>query len=239
MNELKLVLEKASNDRLKDFSDIMTKQWNELLSDTKEYKEGYPNNLTLAIPQMAWMFLLYGGYDIANIFRGLEGPSLHTVECKVARKLKVTFDPKSSCEDIEKCILNTILERSFNNMSEEELKKLLDEMEIHNYGFKKQTMIAALLYAFRAGGFFSYQLLVIITNYICRAILGRGLTLGANAALTRLTNLYLGPVGATMIVLLTIKDFTAPAYRVIIPGVILIALMREEQKYLTNNALVA
>lgn len=69
MNELKLVLEKASNDRLKDFSDIMTKQWNELLSDTKEYKEGYPNNLTLAIPQMAWMFLLYGGYDIANINR--------------------------------------------------------------------------------------------------------------------------------------------------------------------------
>lgn len=233
------LIQNAPNDRIKMLVDIQKKQLNERLSFNQAFQNTYPNNLGQYAPLIVDSFLLYGGNDIANLLRGIKGPSYHSVLCKVGRKLKANFNRNADDELIEECILYKVIEKYFGAMSDEDLKKILEEMEIHSFGGGKQAMLAAILYAFRAGGFTSYKILVILANYVCRMVLGRGLTFAANAALTRLTCSWLNPAVATIIGILTVKDLTGPAYRVIIPSVILIALMRAEQKYLSDHSEVA
>jgi uncharacterized protein YaaW (UPF0174 family) len=124
-----------------------------------------------------------------------------------------------------------ILEDALEKMSPEELKELADSIGLKNtQGFTPQAMTGMFQAIFRAGGFKSYQLTLIIVNAILKAILGRGLSLGANAALTRTMAILTGPIGWVITGLWTAIDIAGPAYRVTIPAVIEVAALR--QKYL-------
>ena len=66
-----------------------------------------------------------------------------------------------------------------------------------------------------------------------KAILGRGLSLAGNAALTRTMSVQLARIGWTITGLWTAIDIAGPAYRVTIPAVIHVAVLR--QKYLYDE----
>jgi len=124
-----------------------------------------------------------------------------------------------------------ILEDALEKMSPNELKELADSIGLKNtQGLTPQAMTGMFQAIFKAGGFKSYQLTLIIVNAILKAILGRGLSLGANAALTRTMAILTGPIGWVITGLWTAIDIAGPAYRVTIPTVIEIAALR--QKYL-------
>ncbi len=59
---------------------------------------------------------------------------------------------------------------------------------------------------------------MIIANAILKAILGRGLTIAGNAALTRTMAVLTGPIGWVITGLWTAIDIAGPAYRVTIPN---------------------
>lgn len=86
--------------------------------------------------------------------------------------------------------------------------------------------MAAVQSAIKLGGFASYKVAVIVANAVARALLGRGLSFAANAALTRWIGVFAGPIGWAVTIAWTALDIAGPAYRVTIPAVIQIAYMR-------------
>ena len=68
-----------------------------------------------------------------------------------------------------------------------------------------------------------------MTNAVARPILGKGLTLAANAALTRTMGLVAGPVGIALTAIWTAYDLAGPAYRVTVPAVLYVAMLRLKQ----------
>lgn len=79
-----------------------------------------------------------------------------------------------------------ILEDSIDKLSPDELQILARDLGMKNFsGITPQTLTGIFQTVFQLGGFKSYQYTLIIANYIMKAILGRGLNLAGNTALTR------------------------------------------------------
>ncbi len=64
---------------------------------------------------------------------------------------------------IEENMLSSILQKSLEKMSGEEIRELCDELGVKNTNkLGKQVLIASVLTLFRMGGFKSYQLALIV-----------------------------------------------------------------------------
>lgn len=152
----------------------------------------------------------------------------------VCGKMKVNFNKNSSVETIENNLLMKILDDALDKMSPGELKELALATGNKNINTPtKEVMIATFQAVFRAGGFKSYQLTLIIVNAISKALIGRGLSFAGNAALTRTMSILTGPIGWAIMGLWTAIDIAGAAYRVTIPAVINVAVLR--QKYLYDT----
>lgn len=200
----------------------------ESLTSNELYKEFYPQHqkyLHLILEE----FQRFGGHSFANLVRG-KGVLYREILCDVCNKCKVNYNKKSSIITIEQNLFMKILEDSMEKMSADELKELATEFNLSG-AYTKQAIIGSLQIAIRAGGFLSYKLALIVANAIAKAIIGRGLSLAANAALTRTLSIFAGPVGWAITGLWTASDLAGPAYRVTIPAVIEIAFLRQEKQY--------
>ncbi len=206
-------------------------RFTEELTLTEEYKKYYPDH------NKYWQLIAaeiqcFGANTIATIFRGGKGVLYKEVLTDVCDKLKVNYNENSSVERIEECLLMKILQDALEHMSPAELKQLALEVGLKNINnLTPQTMTAIFQAVFRAGGFKSYQLTVIIVNAILKAIIGRGLSLAANATLVRAMSILTGPIGWAITALWTLIDFAGPAYRVTIPAVIIVAALRKKYLY--------
>jgi uncharacterized protein YaaW (UPF0174 family) len=206
------------------------KRYTEELSEADGYKQYNPEHVKYW-KNIAEELQRFGGNSFVNVLRLGEGVLYKEILMDVCDKLKVNYNKNSSAEKIETNLLMKILEDALEKMSPEELKELADSIGLKNtQSFTPQVMTGMFQAIFRAGGFKSYQLTLIIVNAILKAILGRGLSLGANAALTRTIAILTGPIGWVITGLWTAIDIAGPAYRVTIPAVIEVAALR--QKYL-------
>ncbi|HGS8439186.1 TPA: DUF3944 domain-containing protein [Neisseria lactamica] len=209
------------------------KRFTEELSESSAYKEYYPDH------HQYWKLIAaeiqcFGANTFATLLRGGEGILYKEVLTDVCGKLKVNYNNSSSVEKIETHLLMKILEDSIEKLSHSELQDLARNLGLKNFsGITPEALVGIFQAVFRAGGFKSYQLTLIIVNYIMKAILGRGLSLAGNAALTRTMSVLAGPIGWTITGLWTAIDIAGPAYRVTIPAVIHVAVLR--QKYLYDE----
>lgn len=73
----------------------------------------------------------------------------------------------------------------------------------------------------------AYKIALIVANAIAKAILGRGLSLAANAGIVRTISIFAGPIGWLITGLWAAMDIAGPAYRVTIPAVIQVAFLRQ------------
>ena len=113
------------------------------------------------------------------------------------------------------------------NMPEEKRMELVKDMDLKVTGFSSQAIMIAVQTGLRAGGFLSYQITIIVANYVARLVLGRGLTLATNAALTRGLSFLIGPIGWAVTGVWTVFDITGPAMRVTLPACVIIACLRK------------
>ena len=121
-----------------------------------------------------------------------------------------------------------ILEDAIDKMSPEERAELAREFGIANTGnITGEALTAIFIGVFKAGGFKSYQLTVIIVNAVLKALLGKGLTLAGNAMLMRVASILTGPIGWALTGAWTAIDIAGAAYRVTVPAVIEIAFLRK------------
>lgn len=224
-------LAKCHNDDLKVLTDYLTtdkdgkERITEGLTSTEAYKICYPDKLNDIWDDVAHELQLFGGNTLLNIFRG-HGVPYREILIDVCKKMKVNFNKDAKIELIEDSLLRKCLEDSIENMSAEDLQQLVLSMNIKTANYSKETMVAALQVAIRMGGFTSYKIAVVVANAVCKALLGRGLTVVANAALTRYMAIFAGPIGWLLLSIWTAIDIAGPAYRVTIPCCIQIAYMR-------------
>ncbi len=193
---------------------------------TAKYERYYPDRLQKCTQEIATELQTFGGNTIANTLRGGHGVPYCEILGDVCGKVGAKTTGSMSTEEKERALLFHLLEQSMQKMSQEERNALLDGLKIKGTNFAKQGVAAALQAAVIQGGFASYQVAVIVANAVAKAVLGRGLTFGANAALTRAIGVCAGPIGWIVTGLWTIVDLAGPAYRVTIPSCVHIAYMR-------------
>ena len=190
MNNLDF-LYRASNDDLRLLCDIVVKdkhgnfRMTEDLSSTQTFKRNYPNNIKEMLPELVDEFRRFGGNSFANFFRG-NGPEYSEILRDVAHRNKVSFNKHNSDEQIEQYLLQKLFDDSINGASNDELKEMMKELGYPTTNFTRQVAIATLMTAWKAGGFQSYILLVSVVNAVMKFLIGRGLSLAANAAMTRM-----------------------------------------------------
>ncbi len=174
----------------------------------------------------------FGANTFATMFRGGKGVLYKEVLMDVCDKMKVNYSKDSSAEKIENNLLMKILTDALEKMTPAELKELAEAVGIKNVSaMNAEAFVGVFQAVFRAGGFKSYQLTLVIVNAILKALIGRGLSFAGNAALTRTMAVLTGPIGWIITGIWTAVDIASPAYRVTIPSVIQIAALRQKHLY--------
>lgn len=114
----------------------------------------------------------YGGNSFMNFFRD-EGVLYKEILCDACDHLKVNYNKKSDTTLIEENMLSSILQKSLEKMSDEEIRELCDELGVKNTNkLGKQALSTAALTLFRMGGSHSYALAVSVADAMVRQTLG-------------------------------------------------------------------
>ena len=226
------LLRRASNEQLAPLVEYVTKttrgrgRFTEYLTTTKAYGAHYPNH-SAYVDEIAAEIQTFGGNSIANIFRG-SGVPYRKIVGNVAKRVKANFHASADVGTIEQQVLLTLLEKAYEKMSEDERRELLRGLGVEGAsGLPAALPIMAIQASIRVAGFAAYRLAVIVANAVARALLGRGLSVAANAALTRAIGVVAGTIGWALTALWTAIDVARPAYRVVIPCVVQVALIRQ------------
>ncbi len=193
------------------------------------YKRFYPDHIEYVEEIMAEL-QCYGANSIMTILRVGKGVLYKEILCDVCDKAKVNYNKKSPVEHIENELLLKFLTQAIESdeMDLSELESIAKDAKISTAkGFTKQGAIVAMQGTVRAGGFMSYQLALTVTNAVVKQVLGRGLSLAANAGLTRAISVFAGPIGWVLTGLWTAFDIAGAAYRVTMPAVIQVAFLRK------------
>jgi uncharacterized protein YaaW (UPF0174 family) len=206
-------------------------RFTEELTTSDEYKTHHPDHKQYW-RSIAAEIQCFGANSFATMLRGGEGVLYKEVLTDVCDKMKVNYNKDSSVEKIENNLLMKILTDAIENMTPEELKELAESTGVKNTsGITPEAMVGIFQAVFRAGGFKSYQLTLIIVNAVMKALIGRGLSFAGNAALTRTMAVLTGPIGWVITGLWTAIDIAGPAYRVTIPAVIQVSVLRQKCLY--------
>jgi uncharacterized protein YaaW (UPF0174 family) len=222
------LLRKCTNEDLDPLVQyILQKGWlSSELETTDVYKANQPNHTAYA-DEICSEIQRFGGHTFANLFRGGEGAAYKSIVCAVAKRFKVNFNKEREVEVIEEQILLKILEKAWEKMSDEEKAELVKASGAKSTNVGKQFPVAAFQAIFKAGGFKSYQIMLSIAAAVSKFIFGRGPSLAFMAGLCKWAKVLTGPIGWAITGVWTLFDLGSPAYRVTVPCVIHIAMLRQ------------
>lgn len=227
-------LGKMSSPDLNDLVDCLTKdkdgetRLTEELTMSEPYKKHHPDHAQYW-HAIAAEIQCFGANSLVTVLRGGKGVLYREVLTDVCDKVSVKYDAKATTADVEDALLIKLLGDALEKMPEADRTEFAKIVGITNLKtFTPAGLTAALQVAFKAGGFQSYQLTLIIANAISRALLGRGLALAANATLVRTASLLAGPVGWALTGAWTVVDIAGPASRITMPSVIQVAVLRRK-----------
>lgn len=237
-DDLVPLLRKCDNDELSTLVEYIT-QKGKITSELKKtniYKKYNPEHRCYA-DEIAAEIQKFGGNTLTNVVRRGKGVQYKEIVCDVADRLKVNYNKKQDVGFIETQICLKILEKSWEQMTDEEKRELLKDVSDK---YKKGKIPDALpVGAFQAiirhGGFKSYQVALKITLNVASAfakhILKKKLSLEIMQIVAKFTTkglkIFAGPIGWTVTTIWTVLDVASPAYRVTVPCVVHIAILRQ------------
>lgn len=211
------------------------KRWTEELTENERFKKHNPDH------HQYWELIgaeiqCYGANTFLTLLRGGKGVKYKEILIDVCDKMKVNYNKKASTETIEGNLLMKIVTDAIDKMSPEELKKLATTTGIKNTNdITPQAMVGAFQAIFRAGGFKSYQLTVMVVNTILKATIGRGLSFTVTGPMMQAAKIFSGPIGWAVTGVWAAYDISGAAYRVTIPAVIQVAALRQKYQYDRNT----
>ena len=229
-------LGEMKSDDLHDLVESITKdkdgstRYTEELTGKEIYKKNYPEHVKYW-KDVAAEIQCFGANSLATMLRGGQGVPYREILMDVCNKMKVNYNKSQAIDSIENQLLIKLLGDAMEKMSESERAEFAKVVGLNAAKtFSPEGLMAAAQAAFSAGGFQSYRIALIVANGVSRALLGRGLTLAANAALTRTLGIISGPIGWAITGALTAIDLAGPAFRVTLPAVIHVALLRKKHQ---------
>lgn len=211
-----------------------------LYLDSK-YSTCYPNNMKSMWQPIAEELQKFGGHSgVYWLLRGNQGVLYREILIDVCKRQKVKgIDFKnSSVSAIENAFLQRTMELAIEKMSEVERREFVQGLRnvrglgdiIKDWATSKQRLIDVTKIIFKQGGFQSYVLTLQIVNGISKAVLGRGLAVGANAALMKYLGSFMsGPVGVVFAAVTTVWGIMGPNKDASLKGVTLVAYMRKKK----------
>jgi len=208
--KLRLTESITSNDLYKKFSPQHSKYWELIAGELQSF----------------------GGNSFVNAFRG-GGVQYKEILCEVCDKMGVNYNKNSNVINIEQNLFMKILEDSMKDMSAEELKSIVEELNLKTQTYTSQAVMAALQVSIKQSGIFAYKMSLIIVNAVLKALFGRGLSFVGNQLMLKSISAFAGPIGWVITAAWTAFDVAGPAFRVTIPAVIQVAFLR--QQYINKN----
>lgn len=171
----------------------------------------------------------FGASSFVTILRRGKGVEYKEVLMDVCTAIKVNYNKDSIVEKIESLLLMKIITDALEEMSSEKLRELAEAIgEVIPNDATTKVMIEIFRGIFRVGGLKSYQLTLIIINAVLKALIGRGLSYSSDKELTRTMAILAGPSGWVISRLWADIDEAGSAYRVSIPSLIHVAVLRQK-----------
>ena len=194
--------------------------WLEIDENYKFYKPDHTKYVDAIIAD----YQTFGGNTVANTFRGYGVPYWEILKDVCGNQDVPVGDEKF--QTMEANLLEKSLKGMWERLDEDQRRQIASEIGGSSFsigGVGTEAMLAA----FRMGGFASYKLTLMLVNGLVKVVLGRGLSFGANMALTKTLSIVTGPIGWAIGGLWTAVDIASPAYRVTVPATIYIAALRK------------
>lgn len=225
----------CENDDLRTLCDILTYnnkgeyRLSEQLTDTDAYLNFYPDRMNLMATEIAEELRKFGSNTVRTIWHGGEADSYETIVRRVCKRMGVMVDDFDDTVTMERELLTTICEQATYKMSDETLRSMADKAGIPHKNLNHQMLISVLLLAIRSNTYLLTEMLYYVTSQIASMLLGRWISMMSMSFVGRYLGMAAGPIGWTLLAGWTLSDIASPAYRVMIPAVIMVASMRFRQ----------
>ena len=205
-------------------------RYTEELTKRELYKK-YPNQHSKYWRDISAEIQCFGANSFATLFRQGQGVLYREILEDVCDTCKVEHEKSQSIGSVEDALLVKLVGEATKGMSNEELENFSKIAGLNAAkDLTPEGIAVAAQIAIMAGGTQAYRLALLIANYITRILLGRGLTIAGSASLSRTLGVMTGPVGWIATGAWTAIDIASPAFRVTLPAVIQIALLRKKYK---------
>ena len=228
-------LASCQNDDLRTLCDILTYnnkdeiRLSEQLTDTDAYLNCYPDKMNLMAAEIEEELRKFGSNTVRTFCRKGEADSYETIVRRVCKRMGVKVNDCDNTLTMERELLTTICEQTTSKLSDEELRKLADKAGIPHKSLNHQMLVSAILFAIRRNTYLLTEMIYYVTYRIANMLLGRWITIMGMSTVGRYLSIAAGPVGWAVVAGWTLSDIASPAYRIMIPAVIMVASMRFRQ----------
>ena len=222
----------CSNTELRDLCDMLTHdekgnlRLSEKLTNKDTYIENYPHNCQAIWQDIALELQLFGGNTFLNLFRQGRCPSYESIVYDVCKQLNVEVGVHDTTEEMERALLDKVTEKMLDELTPEQLKEIMNKLEIRKRTYTKQAVMAALLLTRRINLRLYYYVMSYILRMATNMLIGRGVLMAGFGLMSRGLSVLMGPIGWILLSGWTAWDIAGPAYRVTIPAVLQIAFLR-------------
>ena len=233
-----MFLASCQNDDLRTLCDILTYnnkgeiRLSEQLTDTNAYLNYYPDRMYMMAKELSEELRKFGTNTVKTFCRKGEADSYETIVRRVCKRMGVKVKDSDNTYIMELELLTTICEQTTSRLSDEELRSLADKAGIPHKNLNHQMLVTAILFAIRSNAYLLTEMIYFVTSRIASMLLGRWIGMMGMSAVGRYLGMAAGPLGWTLLAGWTISDIASPAYRVMIPAVIMVASMRFRQNVL-------
>ena len=225
-------LNRCSNEDLKQLCDLLTfdkkgrYRISEQLTNSDAYLQNYPDNMRGMTAELAEELQKFGTNSIMTLIHDGRPDSYESIVRRVCKKMYIDVTNEDDAVTMERKLLEKICEKSFNNMSNEELRSYAQEAGVFKKDLSRKALIASLMSALR---YCPHILKSVVRRVLAHAIsmLGsRAIGMAGLRVTERVLGVATGPVGWIVLTAWSVWDLASPAYRIVIPAVLLIAIMR-------------
>lgn len=222
----------CNNEDLRTLCDILTYnikgeiRLSEQLTNSDAYINYYPEKMNLMATELGDELRRFGSNTVKTFCRKGEADSYETIVRRVCRRMKVKVGDGDNTIAMERELLTTICEQTTSNLSDKELRALADKAGIPHKSLNHQMLVTAIVFAIRRNTWLFTEMIYYVTAKIANLLLGRWITMMGMSTVGRYLSIAAGPIGWAALAGWAISDMASPAYRVMIPAVIMVASMR-------------
>lgn len=233
----------CENEDLRTLCDILTYnnkgelRLSEQLTNSDAYINCYPEQMNKMTEEISEEFRKFGSNTVKTLYRHGEADSYEKRLRRVCKRMKVKVDYGETVQEMEHQLLTNVCEEAASHLSDEELRDIADEAGIPHKNLKHQMLVYSIMMAIRHNSYLFARLVYYVTIRIANMLLGREIMMIGVNTLGRYLGMAAGPIGWALLTGWTISDIASPAYRVMIPAVIMIASMRLRQTESANQSI--